>query len=167
MDTTGNIISLLLREVDSFKRELAMYPDDASLWRVAPGVSNSGGNLALHTAGNLQYFIGTVLGNTGYVRDRDGEFSRQSGTRDEVIAELNQCAAVIRSVLPQLSAAALESVIEPIPGIRIRTDLFLQQLCVHAGYHLGQLGYLRRIVTGDSTSSGALSLQPLTVREIG
>jgi hypothetical protein len=34
-------------------------------------------------------------------------------------------------------------------------------LAVHLGYHLGQIDYHRRAVTGDSASVDALSLQPL------
>jgi hypothetical protein len=50
-------------------------------------------------AGNLQHFIGSVLGNTGYVRDRAAEFARRSGNRAEVIAELTRARQVVISVL--------------------------------------------------------------------
>ena len=48
-------------------------------------------------------------------------------------------------------------------GMRFRTGLFLLHLCAHAGFHLGQAGYLRRVITGDATSSGPLPLAPLAL----
>ena len=87
----------LVRELEGFKRELALFPDDASVWTTVPGITNSAGNLALHVAGNLQYFIGTVLGGTGYVRHRELEFGRRSGSRAwKMYAELDAAIAVVR-----------------------------------------------------------------------
>lgn len=60
-----NLAILLVRELEAFERELDLFPDDESVWRAAPGISNAAGNLALHVAGNLQYFVGTVLGGRG------------------------------------------------------------------------------------------------------
>src|SRR5262245_65601075 len=80
-DFGQDVKTLLTREIDGFKRELDLFADDESIWRTAPGVTNSAGNLALHVAGGLQYLVGTVLGRGHYVRDRDAEFSRRTGTR--------------------------------------------------------------------------------------
>jgi hypothetical protein len=161
---TANIAQLLSRELDGFKRELALFPDDETMWTTVPGVTNSAGNLALHVAGGLQYLVGAVLGDTGYVRNREAEFGRRSGTRAELMGELDKAAVVVRDVLPRLPESTLAAELpEPVMGMRFRTDLFLLHLCAHAGFHLGQAGYIRRIVTGDATSSGPLPLQPLAL----
>jgi hypothetical protein len=158
----SDIQALLTRELDGFRRELELFPDDDSMWRTVPGITNSAGNLALHVAGGLQYLIGAVLGRTGYVRNRDAEFSRRSGTRSEVIAELDRALAVVREVVPQLSRSALAAEFpEPVIGTRLPTGRFLLHLCAHAAFHLGQAGYLRRAMIGDSTTSGPLPLGPL------
>jgi hypothetical protein len=39
----------------------------------------------------------------------------------------------------------------------------LLHLCTHAGFHLGQAGYLRRVITGDATSSGPIPLGPIAM----
>ena len=159
---TVQMVRLLTRELDGFERELGLFPDDVSVWSTAPGVANSAANLALHVAGGLQYLVGAVLGGTGYVRNRDAEFGRRSGTRQELMSELRKAAAVVRDVLPRVTESQLAGAFpEPVMGLALPTDLFLLHLCVHAGFHLGQAGYVRRIVTGDSTSSGPLPLQPL------
>lgn len=164
MHLTNNLVVMLVRELEGFGREIALFPDDESVWGTVRGVTNSAGNLAMHVSGNLQYYIGTILGGTGYVRNRDGEFSRRSGTRAEVLAEIQRAIAVLRDVLPTLSDAVLAAEYpEAVMGMKFRTDQFLMHLCVHAGFHLGQAGYVRRALTGDATSSGPLPLQPLVL----
>ncbi len=155
---THDLMLLLVRELEGFQREVELFPDDDSLWRTVPGVSNSAGNLALHVAGNLRTYIGATLGRTGYVRNRENEFGQRSGARHEVVAELAHAITIVRGVLPTLSpeqlAAPLEQAGAPdgVPAHR-----FLMHLAVHAGFHLGQAGYLRRILTGHAQSSGSIS----------
>src|SRR5216117_3734127 len=100
---TSWIGGILARDLRALRREIEAYPNERDLWQVQPGITNSAGNLALHLAGNLQYFIGTVLGGTGYVRNREMEFGRKSGTRAEIYTELDAAIAVVRKVLPGIS----------------------------------------------------------------
>jgi uncharacterized damage-inducible protein DinB len=160
----GDVARILIRELEGFTREVQMFPDDVGVWNTAPAVTNSAGNLALHVAGNLQYYIGTILGSTGYIRNRDAEFGRRSGSRAEIVAELDAAIRVVREVLPGMSEERLEAEFpEPIMGMKVRTGPFLLHLCVHAGFHLGQAGYLRRLVTASATSSGPIPLAPLAL----
>jgi hypothetical protein len=163
-EVSGDFARSLIRELEGFKRELALFPDDDTVWTTAAGITNSAGNLALHLAGNLQYFIGSVLGGTGYVRNREAEFGRRSGSRDEIYGELDAAIAVVRRVLPSLPAGTLAADFpEPVMGLKFQTSTFLVHLCAHAGFHLGQAGYLRRVVTGDATSSGPIPLAPMAL----
>jgi hypothetical protein len=164
MNRTGDIEMMLLRELEGFEREVSLYPDDETLWKTLPGVTNSAGNLAMHIAGNLQHYVGTVLGGTGYVRNRDAEFAHRSGTRAEVVAELRKTAGVVRDVLPRVSEEKLAGEFpESVMGMRFGASTFLVHLCAHAGFHLGQAGYLRRALTGNAASSGPLPLRPLAL----
>lgn len=157
-----NLSILLLRELATFERELALFPDDETIWKTTHGMGNPAGNLALHVAGNLQHYVGAVLGGTGYARHRELEFSRRSGTRSDVAAELRAAARAVREVLPELSE---ERFAVPFPeelnGLSLRTDRFLMHLCVHAGYHLGQAASVRRVLTGEDRSSGPVPLAAL------
>lgn len=158
------IARLVDRELEAFERELALFPDDAAVWRVAPGVTNAAGTLVLHCCGNLQHFVGHVLGGTAYVRDRDAEFSRTGVPRDALIAELRATRSVVRDVLAGVTDAQLGAPYgEAVGGVTITTGLFLTHLVAHLAFHLGQAGYLRRVTTGDARSAAPLPLKPLAL----
>jgi uncharacterized damage-inducible protein DinB len=153
---------LLVRELEGLRREIELFPDDASLWKTLPGVTNSAGNLAWHVAGNLQHYIGGVLGGTGYVRDRDAEFGRRSGSRADCLAEIDRAIKAVRDALPALTADRLDQPYpEAIQGSTVRTGFFLCHLATHTAFHLGQAGYLRRVLTGDARTSGAVPVRVL------
>lgn len=142
---------LLVRDLEVVGRQVAAYPDDALLWVELPGRPNTGGTLAVHVAGNLEHYVGAVLGNTGYTRDRDRELSVRGLTRVEVLAEVDRAAATVSAVLGRLPAEALDS---PYPKLlrerRLRTGDFLLHTAMHLAYHLGQLDFHRRQVVPDA-----------------
>jgi hypothetical protein len=45
--------------------------------------------------------------------------------------------------------------------VTLRTGWFLLHLGTHLAFHLGQAGYLRRMITGDSASTSPISLKVL------
>ena len=157
-----DLVTLFVRELETVQREVEMCPDDAALWKTAPGVSNSVGNLGAHLAGNVQHFIGAVLGKSGYVRSRDHEFARREGTRVEIIADLQNAIDAVKKVLPGMSDADFEREYpEAVGGVNMRTGLFLMHLLSHAGFHLGQADYLRRMLNNDVRTAGTMPLKPL------
>ena len=162
-DTARELTTLLVRELEGFTREMALFPDEEMVWRTLPGITNSAGNLALHVAGGLQYLVGALLGGSGYVRNRDLEFSRRSGTRSEIVAELDRARGVVQDELPRMSEEQLAAPFpEPVLGVSVGTRIFLIHLCAHAALHLGQAGYLRRALIGESAAtSGPLPIAPL------
>jgi hypothetical protein len=157
-------ISLLLtRELSAFSRELELFQDEALIWATLPGISNSAGTLTLHVCGNLQHYVGAVLGNTGYVRDRDLEFSARDIPRPLLQANLAGTSEVVRTALTYLPDQRLRAEYPDIlGGPRLPTDLFLLHLATHLAFHLGQAGYLRRVLTRTNESSGAISMQALS-----
>lgn len=151
----GGIIG---RELTSLRQEIEAYPSDAELWRVVPGISNSGGTLALHLAGNLQYFVGAVLGGTSYIRNRDQEFSARGLSRAQVAAEVSAALAAVQQTFRRLGPADLEvEYPEPVAKVRVDTGDFLIHLASHLAYHLGQVDYHRRIVTGNPATVGTVA----------
>lgn len=157
-----DVRTVLLRDLDALRREIALYPDDAALWQELPGLPNTGGTLALHLAGNLRHYVGATFGGSGYVRDRTAEFATRGLTRADVSARVAEAREEVARGLDALDPATLDS---PYPaafdGRSLSTRLFLLHLAVHLTYHLGQLDYHRRVVSGNSAGAGALSLPAL------
>src|SRR6266478_7015605 len=56
-------------------RELAGPLSDEQFWQKPFPYGNSFGHLVLHLTGNLNYYIGAQIAQTGYVRDRPREFN--------------------------------------------------------------------------------------------
>jgi hypothetical protein len=122
----------MLRDLDGFATILEAYPDESSVWSLPAGLNNSAGTLALHGCGNLRHFVGGVLGNSGYVRDRDAEFK----TRDLPKVELEMIVAVTRDevarALDHLDSALLSRDFPlQVDGVTLSTGQFLVHLAVH------------------------------------
>lgn len=80
-----------------------------------------------------------------------------------MIAELRKANDVVRRVLPAMSDAQLDRAFpEAIGPVTPRTGFFLLHLCAHAAFHVGQAGYLRRMLTGDAQTSGAVDVRALS-----
>jgi uncharacterized damage-inducible protein DinB len=156
---------LLTRDLRAVRRELEAYPDDASVWRAVPGLPNTAGTLALHVAGNIRHFIGGVVGRDGYVRDRDAEFARRDVPRSELIAGVEAAIAAVERALDAAPADVMEGTFpEPIAKRPVSAADFLVHLVAHLTYHLGQIDYHRRVVTGDTRGVDAVSVRELPER---
>jgi uncharacterized damage-inducible protein DinB len=136
-------LGLLTREIDK-------YVSTEDLWKVEGQITNSAGNLAMHICGNLQHFIGTVLGGSDYIRERDLEFSKKNVSPDTLKNEIEITKAIISKTLSNLADAELE---KPYPievfGRPMSTEYFLVHLATHLNYHLGQINYHRRLLTAE------------------
>lgn len=165
MNVASDLSRLFNRELVSLRDELLAYPDERAIWTLPAGLPNSAGTLTLHLAGNLRWFIGTQLGATGYVRDRDSEFSQRDVPREKLIALVETTADEVTRTLASIDAAQLDAVYPlELAGIRVGTARWLAHLASHLGYHLGQIDYHRRIVTGSNVSVGTLPIPPLADR---
>ena len=161
-DTLTSLVALFQRDLAALRREVEAYPDDALPWREIAGLTNAGGTLALHLAGNLQHYIGAILGRTGYIRDRPAEFSRRGVSRAELCAEIDATQRVVRETLMKLSPAQLAAPYpETLAKHHFSTGDLLIHLAAHLSYHLGQVDYHRRAATGSSETIGAMALPEL------
>lgn len=144
---TESLRSLYSRDLNKLKAEIEAYQNEENLWKTDKNIANSAGNLTLHLVGNLNHFLGTHLGNTGYVRQRDLEFSLKDIPKEELIEKVTATATMIDSVLSQLSDEDLK---KEYPLVvfenAMTTDYFLIHLLAHLDYHLGQINYHRRLL---------------------
>ena len=135
------------RDLRRLVEEINLFKSEDDLWRVQGAVKNAAGNLALHIIGGLNYLIGNKLAQTGYVRNRDLEFTRKGVKREELVAELEALIPMIKATLHALTPEQMEAEY-PIFFDKPKTSAsyVLVQLLAHLNYHLGQVNYLRRIL---------------------
>ena len=142
-----SLIEIFERDLNKLITEINAYKNENNLWLVKEGISNSAGNLCLHLIGNLNHFIGAVLGNSGYIREREKEFSSKNIPRKELISSLEKTFTVVKNSLTNLPEAEMEQLF-PIEvfGKPMTTGFMLVHLATHLTYHLGQINYHRRLL---------------------
>lgn len=140
------LLEIFERELDKLAVEINSYADESKLWTTGGEISNSAGNLCLHLLGNLNHFVGATLGDTGYARNRDAEFSSKNVSRQDLIENIEKTKAVVLETLNKLPPERFE---ENFPLEKhdkaVKTDFMLLHLLTHFNYHLGQINYHRRL----------------------
>lgn len=143
-----SLIQLFDRDLAKLEEEIKLYPTEESLWGIAGDIKNSGGNLCLHLCGNLRHFIGNILGNTGYQRNRDYEFAAKNVARNILISEVDKTKNDVHETLLTLNTQDLKKNYPvEVFGSPMTTTFFLLHLHSHLTYHLGQVNYHRRLLT--------------------
>jgi hypothetical protein len=160
MTMTGDLASLFRRDLERLKQQVDAFPNDELLWQTLPGVTNAAGNLALHIEGNLREYVGRQLGNLPYRRNRELEFSAKGMSRHELGTRIAELGRSIPDVIEQLSSEQME--IE-YPQIVLQAATTTKQLLIHLyghlNWHLGQIDYLRRLLSGEDRSSRQAGLR--------
>ncbi|KFF28256.1 DinB family protein [Chryseobacterium vrystaatense] len=139
--------SLYTRDLTKLKAEIESYQNESSIWKTDKNITNSAGNLCLHLIGNLNTYFGAELGKTGYIRNRELEFSLKDIPRAELIEKVVATQNMVDDVLSQLTPEDLEKEY-PIVVFEdtMTTGFFLIHLIMHLDYHLGQINYHRRLL---------------------
>jgi uncharacterized damage-inducible protein DinB len=146
---TTTLRALFKRDLEKLKNEIGLYRDEKNIWRAEGGITNPAGNLCLHLVGNLNTYIGANLGNTGYIRNRDQEFSLKDISRTELILNIEKTIVVVQDTLLTLTDDQLK---KEYPWLvweeKTSTEFLLVHLATHLSYHLGQVNYHRRLIDG-------------------
>ena len=135
------------RDLEKLKQEIASYRDENNLWVVDKSIANSAGNLCLHLVGNLNTYIGEEIGKTGYVRNRDLEFSLKNIPKKQLLENIAATVIIVDKGLQYLNGQDLEREY-PLVVFEKKTTIeyFLVHLSAHLAYHLGQVNYCRRLL---------------------
>lgn len=157
------IRTVLARDLRALAREVEAYPADALAWELLPGTANSAGTLVLHLVGNLEHFVGAVLGQTGFVRDREAEFATRGLTRADLLARIETAAKSVDATLERITPERCDAPYPaPVGNRTLRTADFLLHLATHLNYHLGQIDYHRRALVPDAGTVDAVPLAELS-----
>ena len=135
------------RDLKKLHKEISLYKNEKNIWITDKEVTNSAGNLCLHLVGNLNTYIGAILGNTGYIRNRELEFSLKDIPATQLLKMIDDTIGVIENTLPKINDNQLS---EEYPVLvfesKTTTAYMLTHLATHLGYHLGQINYHRRLL---------------------
>jgi len=139
---------LFEKYLNQLKDEINLYKNESDVWRLAGDVKNTPGNLCLHICGNLKHNIGAIIGKTGYIRNRDSEFSRKNVPKTELLKGVDSTIEMISPVIDKLKDDDMK--------MEFQSDSFSQggsagmillRVASHLGYHLGQINYHRRLIS--------------------
>jgi uncharacterized damage-inducible protein DinB len=145
---TEGVRGALIKELESLRdgiRELVGPLEQREFWTKPVEPGNSVGHLVLHLTGNLNHFIGGQLGGTGYVRNREREFTEtQVPSKEAALAGLDDAVATFRRVVGGLGE---QQFLGPHPEGKFGSVLdTLVHLLAHFALHRGQMSYLVRLV---------------------
>ena len=148
MQLTLEVLFLLYqRDLKRLQKEIGAYKTESDLWITKGEIKNSAGNLCLHLMGNLNHFIGHILGKTDYVRQRTREFTDRDIPQKDLLMGIKETRLTIEEVLNKLDPKilALEFPVQVFdePYSNLQMLIHLQG---HLNYHLGQINYHRRIL---------------------
>lgn len=144
-------IKLFNRDLDRLSKEIEMYSNSENLWKSAPGITNSSGNLCIHLLGNLRAFVCKEMGGFDYIRDREREFHASGIAIEELLEEIRLVKKQVEISLEGLDETLLD---KPYPlevfGEPMNYGYFLSHLYGHFNYHLGQINYCRRLLEANN-----------------
>ena len=142
---TTILIDLYNKELDKLKNEITAYETDELLWKQSEGVNVTGGNLCLYIAGNLQHYIGNMIGDSGYIRNKEAELKAKNVSRERLLEEIENTRQIVIDTLEQVSKAELlkefptKDFEEP-----VTTEYYLVHLLNNLCFNLGQINFHRK-----------------------
>jgi|SRR5579871_528295 len=145
-DLTSTLASVLTERYTANAarvRELAGPIPNAQFWQKPFSFGNSFGHLVLHLTGNLNYYIGAQIANTGYVRERPHEFNDpKPPSKEGALQRFDEAVAMVVKTIHAQSqddwSAAYSAV-----GSNAANRLDIAMICAaHMQQHIGQMIYL-------------------------
>ncbi len=153
-ETIANGFIATYRDFAGEVRALSAELSERQFWTKPFPYGNSFGHLTLHQAGNLNYYLGAHISETGYVRDRDREFNESDPpSKEEALRLLDEAVEMVVKALELQTADSWTSEYRATGAeiVHDRFTIFLRCLA-HFQHHLGQMIY---IVNGHSSLHSA------------
>jgi hypothetical protein len=141
----GSGFAARYEELGARVQELAGPLSNQQFWSKPFAFGNSFGHLVLHLTGNLNYYIGAEVAGSGYVRDRDREFSESATpSKDEVMKRFAEAVAMVARTARAQSAEDWDKFYKAIreDDAENRFNIFLR-CATHLHLHIGQMIYLQ------------------------
>jgi len=146
-----NLSKTIAQSFVSFYREyvqrvhaLAESLSEEQFWKKPFPYGNSFGHLILHLSGNLSYYIGAEISNTGYVRHRDLEFTETNLVpKEELMRRFDEVVEMVIATIEKQTPETWSKEYHATGAdyAKDRFSIFLR-CSVHFHHHLGQMIYL-------------------------
>jgi hypothetical protein len=124
-------------------RELAASLSEKQFWTKPYPYGNSFGHLVLHLSGNLNYYLGARIADTGYVRHREREFTDSNPpSKEDALRQLDTAVGMAMETIRAQSLASWTNTYSAVgTDCGSRLDIILQ-CAAHMQHHIGQMIYL-------------------------
>lgn len=144
---SNTFFRLFEADLNKLKAEIRLYTNEENVWAIKGEIRNSAGNLCLHIAGSLSYLIGTVLGQSAYIRMKEEEFTIKYISRQDLLNRIDEAMEEVSKQLRHLTDEELKKDYPAPFGNQTETvGLVITYLISHVAYHVGQVSYHRRLV---------------------
>lgn len=146
------LIELYKREIDRLKNEILSYEADELLWKQFEGTVPAG-NICLYLTGNLQHYIGNIVGDSGYIRNKEAEMKARNLSRERLTEEIDNTLQTVVNTLEEVSKTDLQKIFptnefeEP-----VTTEYYLIHLLKNFSFYLGQIKYHHQLVSAKVAS---------------
>jgi uncharacterized damage-inducible protein DinB len=141
--TIASSLSARYKKLAGVLHELAAPLSDEQFWTKPFAFGNSFGNLMLHLTGNLNYYIGAQIAETGYVRDRPLEFSDATRpSKVEVLKKFDQAIDMVVGAINNQSAEDWSKEYSAVGADAEDRFGIVLSCATHLHHHIGQMMYL-------------------------
>jgi len=151
-ETVASGLATRYTKLAGWVRELAAPLSEEQFWAKPFPFGNSFAHLVLHVTGNLNYYIGAQIADTGYIRDRPREFSEEARpSKEDVLKKFDDAVAMVERTIRAQPAKDWSAAYSG-TGTDARDRFEIVLLCAtHLHHHIGQMVYLKFELTRNQS----------------
>jgi uncharacterized damage-inducible protein DinB len=154
-ELTNTVASEFANHFENIAAKLRKWVEplsDGQFWTNPYAYGNSVGHLVLHLTGNLSYYIGAQIAASGYVRNRDREFTETSRpSKQEALVAFDRAIQSVVATVREQSAADWSAEYSAERSKEKNRFAILLSCAAHADHHLGQIIYLSKELTREES----------------
>jgi hypothetical protein len=146
---TSLLIELYNNELDKLNDELMAYESDELIWKTIGDNKISAGNNCLIISGTLQQYIGSMIGEYEYMRNKEAELKAKNMSKERLAEEISNTRKVVIATLEEVSKMDLMKVF-PTTEFKepVITEFYLLHLLKTLGFYNGQIAFHRQLIAG-------------------
>ena len=149
-DVVRDGLAAYFRTIQGKIRDLTGPLSSEQLWIRPYPYGNSIGSLILHLTGNLNYYIGAQMGQTGYVRNRPVEFTDSGKDKGELLAAFDRAIETVVETIAKQTDSDWAAPYTATGTVNKNRFTMVLNCLSHADHHVGQIIYLQRELLRNS-----------------